>query len=255
MAGWHSVIGGARRPGIGLLLAGVAVVLWATIVVLNPAPRAGSRVETTPPPTAELVPGDLPTGPYLLLDAPGVGRDVTVTLASAGWRDGGDGILIKNDSPANPDAAGLIVFTGTGGSAGERSDLVVYRDACHWAGPMPQAPVATVEEAVAALASQESSQPTLPVDVAVGSRSGKAVTLRVPADIRLERCDQGQLRYFTVGSDNGRGGYVAGQIDELRVVSPPGAAGIVIFDMVYDDAISLRLVEELRRMVESATFG
>ena len=200
------------------------------------------------------MPGNLPVGPFLLWDSPGDDADISVTLTSAGWRSAGDGILIKNDHPAEPNSAGLIVFTGTQGSVAAPANLYVYGDACRWATTRSRAPVATVDDVVAALAVQSSSGTSPPIAVAVGPHPGKAITLRVPDDVQLDRCDQGELRYFIEGADNSRAGYVRGQVDELWIISAQNAAGRVIFDIVYDDAISAGLVDELREMVGSATF-
>ena len=255
MAGWRATLGKPRVPRSAAVLGGGAILLWVAVVALNPVSRPRSGDESiSPPGTNE--PGSLPIGPYLVWNGPGVGVDITVTLTSAGWRSLGDGILLKNDNPIEPETAGLIVFPGTTGAVAEQSDLYIYRDACRWSGARPDAPVATADDAAAALAIQASSEPSAPVEVAVGPYPGKAVTLRVPDDVQLDRCDQGQLRFFIEGEDNDnvRSGYVPGQIDELWIVSAGNPARLVIFDIVYDDAISDGLVEELREMVEAATF-
>jgi len=195
-------------------------------------------------------------GPFVLWEGPGVDLDITVTLRSAGWLGTpGDGTLLKNDNPAEPNAAGLIVFTGTDHTLAGRAPLYVYADACHWASTRPDAPVTTADEAVAAFASQASSEPSTPDDVAVGRHAGKAVALRVPGDVQIERCDQGTFRFFIEGADNARSGSVPGQVDELWIASAPNGGGLVIFDIVYDEAISPGLIDELREMVGSATFG
>jgi hypothetical protein len=254
MAGWRATTGKPRVTRTAAVVGVAAIVVWLLVVARNPLSRPGPEDVSAPPPSASDVPGNLAVGPYLLWDRPGVDADISVALTSAGWRSAGDGILIKNDSPSAPNSAGIIVFAGTQGSVAAPANLFVYGDACRWTSTRPDAPVATVSDVVAALAAQTSSGPTPPIDVAVGPHSGKAIVLRVPDDLRVDRCDQGELRYFTEGEDNSRSGHVPGQIDELWIVSAQNPAGRVIFDIVYDDTISAGLVDELREMVGSASF-
>ena len=253
--GWRATVGKPRVSRSAAVLGGAAILLWVLVVALNPVtgPRPGDT--SASPPNTSTGPASLPIGPYLLWEGAGVGADITVTLTTAGWGGTpGDGTLLKNDNPDKPNAAGLIVFSGTDGAVAGQGDLYVYRDACRWSTTRPNAPVMTADEAAAALANQASSDPSLPIDVAVGRHAGKAITLRVPDDTQFERCDQGEFRFFIEGADNPRGGHVPGQIDEFWIVSPGNTARLVIFDIVYDEAISPGLIDELREMVGSATF-
>ena len=71
--------------------------------------------------------------------------------------------------------AGMIIFVGR--------EYIVYGDACHWETTIPDAPVTTVDEFVAALASQESRDASEPVDITLGGYAGKSITLEVPDDV------------------------------------------------------------------------
>ena len=62
-------------------------------------------------------------------------------LTGTGRSDGG--ILLKNDKHGPPDMAGMIIFVGR--------EYIVYGDACHWETTIPDTPVTTVDEFVAAL--------------------------------------------------------------------------------------------------------
>jgi hypothetical protein len=255
MAGWRASIGKPRVPVFAAVAGGATLLLWVVVVALNPLTRPRTGDASPSPPNATEVPASLPIGPFLLWDSPGAGTDITVTLPSVGWLGTpGEGTVLKNDNPEEPNAAGLVVFAGTRDSLAGRRDFYVYQDACHWSKTRPDIPVATADEAAAAFANQVASEPSTPLNVAVGGRSGKAITLRVPADSQIERCDQGEFRFFIEGADNPRTGFVPGQIDELWIVTAPNDAGLVILDIVYDEGISAGLVDELREMVGSATF-
>ena len=255
MAGWRATLGKPRGSRAALLLGVAGAIAWAAVVALNPAARSGPRGGETTPPASFEASGSLATGPFVLWQRPAVSAEIRVTIPSAGWfGTPGDGILFKNDDPKNPDGAGVIVFAGTAGSSLGMGDAYLYADPCRWSTSRPPAPAATAEEAVAGLAKQLSSEPSTPVDVFVGGHPGKAITLRVPDDLNLERCDQGEFRMFLDGPDNPRDGYVPGQIDELWIVNAGDAERLVIFDLTYDDQNPLWLVDELRSIVESATF-
>ncbi len=66
-------------------------------------------------------------------------------------------------------------------------EYIVYGDPCHWETTMPETPVTTVDEFVAALSSQASRDASEPVDITLGGYAGKSITLEVPDDVDFSR--------------------------------------------------------------------
>ena len=130
--------------------------------------------------------------------------------------------------------------------------------------PRPDAPATTVDELVAALSAQASRDATAPVDVTVGGYAGKSITLHVPDDAAFSAkqftdCDQGFFGSWAGG--NGTDGpdltpsryhQGPGQIDELWVLDVNGVT--VVIDTAYYAATPAEVVDEIRAIVESATF-
>jgi hypothetical protein len=103
------------------------------------------------------------------------------------------------------------------------------------------------------------------MDVTVGGYAGKTVTLTVPMsyhqdpDVSREQefadCDEGTFAYYGLEANEAeieRNAQGPGQIDELWIVDVDGV--IVILDATYGPAAPADLVDEMRAMVESATF-
>jgi hypothetical protein len=144
----------------------------------------------------------------------------------------------------------MITFTGP---------LYVYGDPCHWESTTPATPATTVDELVAALAAQPSRDASDPVDVTVGGYAGKSITLHVPDDIAYSAeeftdCDQGYFGSFGSDAEPGPARYHQGlgQIDELWILDVGGV--LVTIDTAYYARTPAEHVEEMRAIVESATF-
>ena len=75
----------------------------------------------------------------------------------------------------------MIIFVGR--------EYTVYGDACHWETTVPDKPVTTVDEFVAALSSQGSVTASKPADITLGGYAGKSITLRVPDHVDFAECD------------------------------------------------------------------
>jgi hypothetical protein len=91
------------------------------------------------------------------------------------------------------------------------------------------------------------------VDVTVGGYPGKMLTLRVPDDADFTECDGGEFRTLVeVGIDGVRMHEGPGQIDEVWVVDVDGT--LIFIDAGYFADTPAEDVEEMRAMVESATF-
>ena len=157
----------------------------------------------TPTPTAEpfvAAPSPsawtgLPAGPHMILD--GHADDpadnfppLTVTIPAPGWNAFMSGVLEKNEDVA-PDGLGMIIFVGR--------EYTVYGDACNWETTVPETPVTTVDELVAALSSQGSRDASGPVDITLGGYAGKSITLEVPADVDFTKCDPGHSGSWSCG--------------------------------------------------------
>lgn len=185
----------------------------------------------------------LPEGPHVLVEEP---LQIEVTIQAPGWfGEESGGFIIKNDNPDPPAGAGMIAFEGP---------LYVYGDPCQWSGTAPDTPAGTVDELVAALSAQASRDATAAVDVTVGGYAGKSITLHVPDDAVFDDCDQNTFGSWTVdaGLEPYRYHQGPGQIDELWILDVNGT--LVVIDTAYYAGTPAADVEELRAIVESATF-
>ena len=176
------------------------------------------------------------------------GVRTTVTIPAPDWH----GLdyntnVVKHGVEGPPEGAGLIVYGG---------DMLVYGDPCAWESTRPDAPAGSLDELVAALSAQASRDATEPVDVTVGGHPGKMLTLHVAEDAVFTDCDGGEFRTLLEVSSSGdeapRFHQGPGQIDEVWVVDVDGT--LVFFDAGYFPDTPAEDVEEMRAMVESATF-
>lgn len=141
----------------------------------------------------------------------------------------------------------MIVFFG---------DVFVYGDPCRWQTTRPKAPATTVDEIVTALAAQASRDASTPVDVSLDGHAGKAITLHVPDGAVFSECDSGTFgSWGLAGPDQTpmRFHQGPGQIDEVWVVDVDGVPAII--DAAYFKGTPPSVVDELRAIAESATFG
>jgi hypothetical protein len=241
-----------RYLSIGLAAAAVVLIAVVGFNLLPGSPAPGGEPSATPEPSAaepSSATGGLPEGPHVLTEFPVA---MAVTIPAPGW-DGevGGGILIKNADPESPDGAGMIVFPNV-------DEMYVYADPCHWSTTRAETPATTVDEAVAALASQASRDASAPVDITLDGYTGKAITLHVPDDANFVACDQGYFAMFqedlAVGPDAiSRYAQGPGQIDEVWILDVDGQ--MVVIDWAYFAETPQADVDELRAIVESTTFG
>ena len=268
----RAVIGSWRMPDmnkivtVGLAAAAVVVAIVIGAQLLgSPGGGLGGPGEptATPEPTATLVPSaaatpestapeptpaPLPEGPWVLVYEMIFGVRATVTIPAPDWY--GFQYLtevVKHGIAAPPQGAMLIGFGG---------DMSVYGDPCAWESTRPDDPAASLDELVAALSAQTSRDATAPVDVTVGGYPGKMLTLHVPEDAEFTDCDGGEFRTLIMESTSGDE-FVSfhqgpGQIDEVWVVDVDGT--LFLFDARYFPDTPAEDVEEMRAMVESATF-
>jgi hypothetical protein len=127
-------------------------------------------------------------------------------------------------------------------------------DPCRVNSTRPQSPATTVDDLVADLTAQDSGDASKPVDVTVGGYAGKSITLHVPDDVVVKDCEEGFfVRYGYAESPVWHNNHGPEQIDELWILDVDGS--VVVLDAMYRPDTSAELVEEMRTIVESTTFG
>jgi len=265
------VIGPWRMPimnkivGYGLAAAAVvAVVLIGSQVIGSNSGGVGAEPtpivtpEPTPTPVSSLAEPTssadafLPEGPLLVWDSPVEDApSITMTISAPEWLGGAADEaewLEKGAELDNmPEAAVLA------GSLPPGTGFYVYGDPCQSASTRPETPATTVDEIVAALAAQASRDASEPVDVTVGGYAGKMITLHVPADADFADCDGGEFASYTIeGEERWQWQQGPGQIDDLWFVDVEGS--IVEIRAMYRPDTPTELLEEMRTIVESATF-
>jgi hypothetical protein len=253
---WQQVLRRLQMNRMIFGLGGAAVVVLAAVLALGiygsgvggpgSSPTASPEASHTPAPSP--TPAGNEVGEFLLYDGRyGGSVPITVTIPASGWHgDSGAGILVKNDNPDAPDGAGMV-----GPFAGQ---VYVYGDPCQWRTTTPDSPATTVDEAVAALRSQPSRDPSEPVDITVDGHAGKSITLHVPDDAVFTDCDRGEFRTLVEDpiADLARYHQDPGQIDEVWILDVNGE--LMVFFAAYYAGTPAEHVAELRAILESMTF-
>lgn len=247
---------------VGLAAAAVVVIAIIAINLLPGSPAPGREPTVSPSVSPSVAPSPepataagLPVGSsFLLADGYPTGYEsgtvrMTVTIPAPGWfGETDDGILLRNDDRDPPDGAGMIVWSGV-------DHLYVYGDPCDWSSTRPETPSTTVDEVGAALAAQASRDASAPVDITLDGYAGKAITLHVPDDADFTQCDGGRFGSWSFGTTDlspHRYHQGPGQIDEVWVLDVDGL--LVVIDWAYYAGTPQADVDELRAIVESATF-
>jgi hypothetical protein len=249
--------------GFGLAAAAVVVLALFVGVQLLGSPDGGTggqpTLSATPDPTPEATPeptpvGLLPEGSHMILDGKADGPapnflSLTVTIPAPDWYgEVGGGELVKSDNHEPPDGAGMIIFV--------KPEYIVYGDACKWETTLPDSPATTVDELVAALASQASRDASEPVDITLGGYTGKSITLEVPEGLDFTECDPGYGGSWSCGGDGEAPcGYHsgAGEIDTVYIIDVDGV--IVAWNTKHYAGTPAEDVAELEAIVQSASFG
>jgi hypothetical protein len=257
-AGWQAVLGrilmNRMTLAVGAVVAVVAVLLAGAQLLGPPANVGGPAVEATPTPQASVVaptstPGNasLPEGPFALEDQ---GMAMTLTIPASGWTFLSEfTALTKGEEVANLPEAAVLFWSWPAGTR-----FYVPGDPCRATSTRPDTPATTVDDFAAALATQASRDASQPVDATVGGYSGKSITLHVPKDAVPDECELNEfVSYGTEQDPLNRYHQGPGQIDELWILDVDGA--FVIIDAMYRPDTAKQLVEEMRTMAESTTFG
>jgi hypothetical protein len=249
---------GARRAHtlkklapIGLGVAAVVAVLLIGSNLLgssSPPPNTASTDSADIADSSSSAAASLPDGPHVVHANSDGYFGVTVTIAAPLWRGQPDeGRLIWNDDIDPPAGAGMIIW------AGPNDEFYVYGDPCHWSSTKPDTTVATVDEFVAALASQALRVPSAPEDITVDGYAGKKIILGMAADVDFDACDGGDFVLFgQAGDDMARYSQGPGQIEEMWVLDVDGR--IVIQSGFYYPDTPQNAVDELQAIFASATF-
>lgn len=186
---------------------------------------------------------------HILSDASDGAIGITVTVPAGGWWSGPPGQWALEWLPAGfdpPSGAGIIAFVVD-------KKFYVYGDPCDWRSTRPEAPATTVDELVAALASQASRNPSASEEITVGGYSGKKITLHVPDDARFRDCDEGAFSTLGVaGEDPALYAQGRGEIDEIWIVDVNGR--IALLEGGYYANTPEHVVDELHGILSSATF-
>ena len=228
----------------------------------TPTPEASAAEPTAEPSQSSSAWAGLPEGPFVVTGADDPVQ-TTVSIASPGWYSLSDFDAVgRDDDGLDPPQSVGGVLLAWAWPAG--TEFNVFGDPCQWTTTIPDTPATTPDEIAAGFAAQAQTDATEPVDVTVGGYAGKAVTLHtpmsyeVPGATREEEfgdCDQETFAFYGVVGDevsHERNSQGPGQIDELWILDVEGS--ILILDAAYGPATPADLVEELRNLVESATF-
>lgn len=235
-----------RFVAIGLGAAAVVIVgvfLGAQLLGSSSPRLPGAGATATPTSTpAAFVPV-----PYQFfnLEAPDAPR-MNVTIPTAGWTT--SPFFTKGDEVNNVPEAAILTYLEAPGTG-----FYVFADPCKHMSTKPETPATTVDEIAAALAAQASRNASEPVDVTVGGYAGKAINLTVPRDVNIDACEGPEFATFaTTKDDLARYQQGPGQIDDIYIVDVNGT--VVIIDAMYRPSTPAELVDEMRGIVESATF-
>jgi hypothetical protein len=256
-----------RIVTFGLGAAAVVAALFIAVQLLS-SPDGGTGGQSTPSatpgatqePTPEATPSPsadafLPDGPILIWDpqleaeGPQGGATITVTISAPEWQFHDDYQYLQKGTDGVDDA---VVWPG---SLPPGTGYYVYGDPCRWESTRPENPASTVDDIVAALAAQPTLDASEPVDVTIGGYAGKAVSLHVPEDANHGDCDGGEAAMYQVEGLPAGPSLVygeAGQTNELWFLDVEGSIVMLLGRYLPDTPDES--VEELRAIVESATF-
>jgi hypothetical protein len=260
----RALIGSWRTPDvnrylkIGLAAAAVVVIAVVGFQFLGNSDTGSPGASESAEPSATATPRPSPTptdpeqsygplseGPYVLVYEQLLDVRTTVTIPAPDWHGLPTYTNVEKHGIADPpQGAGLVVYG---------KDMLVYGDPCAWESTRPDDPAASLDELVAALSAQTSRDASPPVDVTVGGYPGKMLTLHVPEEAVFSDCDGGEFRtLIEVETGDARVHQGPGQISEVWVVDVDGT--LLFFDAGYFADTPAEDVEEMRAMVESATF-
>ena len=191
-----------------------------------------SSMPSTPSPT--------PAGGEHRFRIPGVPGEITAELPP-GWQTDGPTMWRTSDDAGTPISVSVWVVRE------------VYRDPCQWSGR--ERKVASSADKVAAALEGQLLRHARRTTVSIGEHTAQMVTMRVPDDIDLAACDQGEFRSWPPARGREARTHVGpGQIDEVYVIATRKNRSVVVDAGYFPDAGSDELAE-LHRVVASLEFG
>jgi hypothetical protein len=187
---------------------------------------------------------------HVLADSADGGVGIKVDLPVTGWEGDPGGWTLEwgPDGFDPPAGAGIIAYVVD-------KKFYVYGDPCQWKSTRPDTPATTVDELVTALANQSSRDASAPETIAtVDGHSGKKITLDVPADADLSKCDDAEFATFGVPvEDPALRAQGPGEIDEIWIVDVNGKVALV--EAGYFAGTPQNAVDELHSIMSSAIFN
>jgi hypothetical protein len=248
---WRTLIMN-RFVAIGLGAAAVVVIgVFLGAQLLGSPGGGGSGAGATPTSTvaATQQPTSTPAAfvpePFTFGDTSTAPR-MTVMIPAPGWST--SPFFMKGDEVDNVPEAAILAYLEAPGTG-----FYVFADPCKHQSTRPDTPATTVDEIAAAFAAQASRDASEPVDVTVGGYAGKAMTLHVPDDADFSSCEGPEFATFATTNDSlARYQQGPGQIDDIYIVDVDGTT--VIIDAMYRPDTPPAVVDEMRAVMESATF-
>lgn len=237
---------------VGLAAAAVVVIAIIAFNLLPGSPVPGGEPSVSPEPSAaEPSPSaaaDLPVGSsYELSSDP----PIFATIPAPGWWVNDEPVLAKDGNWDPPNGAFLF-----GAWVGPP---LIPSDPCQFLSTMPDTPASTVDEIVAALASQATRDASAPVDITVDGHSGKSIMLQVPDDIaysdgEFTDCDQGNFctLAYEDGAECSMHNKSPDQVQEVWILDVDGE--IVFMNGQYYAETPPDDIEEVRAILGSMTF-
>lgn len=239
--------------GFGLAAAAVVAVVLIGTQLLGAPGGTGAQPTATADPTASFAPSPsaaagLPVGSTVELYDEAL--LIQATIPAPGWEP--DEFGPTKTAGGEGDDGAWVVGTWSGPKS-------IPSDPCHWASTLPDAPATTLDETVAALASQATRDASEPVDVTVDGHPGKMITLHVPADIAYSAadgftdCDEG--KFCTMASEGACDMWYMAP-DEYQQIWIVGVDGELYYETGnYYSGTPPDVVEELQAILGSMTFG
>lgn len=244
--------------GFGLAAAAVVAVALIGTQILNSSGGFGAGPTLSPEPTTTPEPSLAEPSPSAAAGLP-VGSTVELynealliqaTIPAPGWEH--DEFGPTKSAGGEGDGGAWVVGTWSGPKS-------IPSDPCHWASTLPDAPATTLDETVAALASQTTRDASESVDVTVDGHPGKVITLHVPADLAYSAadgftdCDEG--KFCTTASEGACDMFYMAP-DEFQQIWIVDVDGELYYETGnYYPGTPPDVVEELQAILGSMTFG
>ena len=209
-------------------------------LVLTPGCGGSGAPTTQPSSAAPATPlpdgGTLGPGRYALDLA-----DMRITFEAEGWEGWKYGVVAAEG--AGPP---------TGRAVGFWDVDEVYTDSCRWNRGLPKQDLSwSVQDLAVALAAQRHHPSSQPTPVTIRGSDGLHLRMRVPDDLDITQCWNGEFHFWSAIPIGGRYEQDAGRIDELWILDVDGRT--LVIDAAYFPTTSATDRAELMAIVESVT--